>query len=390
MAVETGMSEDLDVQLFPGTREGDIEFLKVNATRSGVTVRPSGLQYKPINRAPEGAPKAAGTTPCRCHFRGMFTDLTMFDSSGDKPVLFAPEMLVPGLSEALLLMREGDRWEIVLPCHLAYGEKGAGPIPGGAALIFDLELLEVGAPLPPKQANGKWTLHTIAIASLISIGMALVLYQNLFLRRTHSASHSVVDVHSMSGAPGNPRVFFDIEAGGEPLGRVEFELFVNLVPKTVENFRALATGEKGVGKSGKKLHYKGSAFHRIIPGFMCQGGDITRGDGRGGESIYGNAFEDEWEYGMVHHTEPGLLSMANRGRNTGSSQFFITLAPTPWLNEKHVVFGRVAAGFDVVLAMQTRGSASGSTSEPVVVADCGELSPGGGRIEAKAAHADDL
>merc|ERR1719181_868967 len=168
--------------------------------------------------------------------------------------------------------------------------------------------------------------------------------------------------------PENPRVFFDIDIGGTSAGRIEFELFSKVVPKTAENFRALATGEKGTGKSGKPLHFKGSPFHRIIPGFMCQGGDITKGNGQGGESIYGSTFADEWEHGTIKHTEPGLLSMANRGKNTNGSKFFITVAATSWLDGKHVVFGRVVKGMDVVKKLEAVGSRSGGTSKEVTVA----------------------
>jgi peptidylprolyl isomerase len=169
----------------------------------------------------------------------------------------------------------------------------------------------------------------------------------------------------------NPRVFFDITIGDKAAGRIVFELFADSVPKTAENFRALCTGEKGQGNSGKPLHYKGSGFHRIIKQFMCQGGDFTRGNGTGGESIYGMKFEDE-NFDM-RHTEPGLLSMANAGPNTNGSQFFITTVVTSWLDGKHVVFGKVVEGMDVVEAMEAVGSSSGSTSADVVIADCGEL-----------------
>ena len=144
-----------------------------------------------------------------------------------------------------------------------------------------------------------------------------------------------------------PTVFFEVMADGAVvLGRMEFELFGDVVPRTAENFRSLCTGERGRGRlSGKKLHFKGSLFHRIIPGFMCQGGDITKGNGSGGESIYGRTFDDE--NFKMKHTQPGLLSMANAGPNTQSSQFFITTAATPWLDNKHVVFGRIKSGFKV-------------------------------------------
>ena len=169
----------------------------------------------------------------------------------------------------------------------------------------------------------------------------------------------------------NPRVFFDIHIGGKAAGRVVFELFADTVPKTAENFRALCTGEKGQGASGKALHYKGSRFHRIIPQFMCQGGDFTRGNGTGGESIYGSKFQDE---NFQHkHTTPGLLSMANAGPNTNGSQFFITTVETAWLDGKHVVFGKVVEGMDVVRKMEAVGSRAGATSQDVEIADCGEV-----------------
>ena len=170
----------------------------------------------------------------------------------------------------------------------------------------------------------------------------------------------------------NTRVFFDMTVGGAPAGRIVMELYAKDVPRTAENFRALCTGEKGVGKSGKPLHYKGSTFHRVIPEFMCQGGDCTRGNGTGGESIYGEKFADE--VFKFKHDSPGILSMANAGPNTNGSQFFICTVPCSWLDGKHVVFGRVVEGMDVVKAIEKVGSRGGSTAKPVVIADCGQLS----------------
>mmetsp|Transcript_128720 Transcript_128720/g.223245 ORF Transcript_128720/g.223245 Transcript_128720/m.223245 type:complete len:301 (+) Transcript_128720:48-950(+) len=169
----------------------------------------------------------------------------------------------------------------------------------------------------------------------------------------------------------NPQVFFDIELGGAPAGRIVFELYAHVVPKTAENFRALCTGEKGRGRSGKRLTFLGSSFHRVIPGFMCQGGDFTRGDGTGGESIYGEKFKDE--NFKMKHTGKGCLSMANAGPNTNGSQFFICTGPTPHLDNKHVVFGKVLSGYEVVAKVEKCGSSSGKTSKKVVIANCGEV-----------------
>eukprot|EP00198_Chlamydomonas_reinhardtii_P000963 XP_001690298.1 peptidyl-prolyl cis-trans isomerase, cyclophilin-type [Chlamydomonas reinhardtii] len=156
-------------------------------------------------------------------------------------------------------------------------------------------------------------------------------------------------------------------------GRVVVELYDKEVPKTVDNFKCLLTGEKGLGKSSKKpLHYKGNKFHRVVKGFCCQGGDIVRGDGSGGDSIYGGQFNDEKPGLKFKHDAPGVLSMANSGKNTNTSQFFFTLAPAPQCDGKHVVFGKVVEGLEVLARIDAEvASADGTPRLDVTVADCG-------------------
>lgn len=161
-----------------------------------------------------------------------------------------------------------------------------------------------------------------------------------------------------------PKTYMDISIGGKYIGRITYQLFSDIAPITAENFRALCTGEKGFG-------YKGTTFHRIVPKFMCQGGETTQGNGQGGESIYGPKFADE--NFKQRHGGPGVISMANEGPNTNGSQFFICTAKTPWLDGKHVAFGQVIKGMKVVRAMEEQGTTDGKPKSRVEIIFCGEM-----------------
>jgi len=160
------------------------------------------------------------------------------------------------------------------------------------------------------------------------------------------------------------QVFFDIAIGGQPAGKIVFQLEDSITPKTAKNFRELCTGQNGYG-------YAGSIFHRVIPQFMLQGGDFTNHNGTGGKSIYGEKFADE--NFQLKHTQPYLLSMANAGKNTNGSQFFITTVPCPWLDGKHVVFGHAVEGQDLIKKIEGFGSQSGKTKQKIEITNSGEM-----------------
>ncbi|KAL7751085.1 hypothetical protein RI367_003665 [Sorochytrium milnesiophthora] len=209
-----------------------------------------------------------------------------------------------------------------------------------------------------------WTEETYTSAAAPSEAAALEQQVTEDERRVPSSSSSPAPPAPPRKHGQNPRVFFQIQIGGVSAGRIVMELRADVVPRTAENFLQLCTHEKGFG-------YRKSIFHRVIPGFMCQGGDFERMNGTGGKSIYGSKFEDE--NFQLKHTGPGILSMANSGSNTNGSQFFICTAKTDWLDGKHVVFGSVISGLDVVRKIEKVGSASGKPSQKVVVVDCGEV-----------------
>jgi len=202
--------------------------------------------------------------------------------------------------------------------------------------------------------------------------------QKMFAGGLYNEKDSASNVRKFDKLPEfdeeNAQVFFDIAIGNEgdaveetKSGKVYFELFTKKVPKTAENFRALCVGDKGDG-----LHYIGNTFHRVIKGFMAQGGDITAQNGTGGKSIYGGKFDDEQIW--YPHTHKGVLSMANAGPNTNGSQFFILFGATPHLNEKHTVYGRIIKGYDVIEMMEANPTASGDKPlKDVKIVSCGEL-----------------
>lgn len=351
-----------------GTTPEGLAWLEENKQKEGVIVTATGLQYRVLKSGPEGAPKPSKSTPCECHYKGMLIDGTEFDSSyrRGKPATFAPNQVIAGWTEAMQLMSEGDHWELTIPSELAYGNRGSGSrIPGGSVLVFELEILKVKV---GSSANLLGENQPFILAG----GGVLVILFLLFNSMSGSSKQGpTVDLKDAT-SPENPKVFFEVEIGGEPAGKIVMELFAKVCPKTAENFRCLCTGEKGNTSRGKPLHFKDSCFHRVIPGFMCQGGDFTRGNGTGGESIYGEKFEDEWTNGMICHSKPMLLSMANAGPNTNGSQFFLTVARTPHLDGRHVVFGQVIDGEQVVKAIEAVGSSTGATRKKVMIADCGE------------------
>lgn len=354
-------NDDLDEFSEPELDSNE-EFLLKNAAKDEVVKLPSGLQYRVLKSEGFGKRPEAHMM-CVCHYEGRLIDGTVFDSSiaRGSPSTFSPNSVIKGWTEALQLMRPGEKWELVIPSNLGYGDSGSGSkIPGGAVLIFELELLEV--------REKTWREYVNLQFVMIGAFILFKLYKAFGGRGGGPSKETrVVPLSQAIEAEGNTRVWMDISIGDMAAGRLHFVLFNKVTPKTAENFRALCTGEKGFG-------YKGCPFHRVIPGFMLQGGDFTMQNGTGGKSIYGTTFADEFtSAGYVKHSVSGLLSMANAGPDTNGSQFFVTTSVTSHLDGKHVVFGKVAdeASMAIVKDVEKVGSGSGSTSKPVLITDCG-------------------
>lgn len=205
-----------------------------------------------------------------------------------------------------------------------------------------------------------------ALITLLALFVAFLLIS--ISRRTVQEDTDVERVHDITH-----KVYFDVDIDGQRAGRIVIGLYGQVVPKTVENFRSLCTGEKGRSNHGQVLHFKGTPFHRIVSGFVIQGGDITYGDGRGGDSIYGGTFPDE--NFIVKHSHAGVVSMVNTGPDSNGSQFFITCVKASWLDGEHVAFGKVLQGMDTVYAIEGgAGTYNGKPRKKAIIADSGEIS----------------
>jgi hypothetical protein len=257
-------------------------YLVEHATKSGVFVTQSGLHYEILKSGDADTLHPTINSRCLCHYIGTFIDGRVFDSSiaRGSPLEFAPSNVIKGWTEALMLMRAGDIWKLTIPSELAYGNNGKGDIPGGSVLIFELELIEFRDPSWRDYLSQYWQLGLLAAYFLFKI------FRGCFGGSQNSGDN--IPLEQARAEESNVKVYLDVSVGDKAPARINLILFKKVCPKTVENFRQLCTGESPLkARGGKKLHYKGSAFHRVIPGFMLQGGDFTNGDGTGGESIYG-------------------------------------------------------------------------------------------------------
>ena len=342
--------------------------------------RPASASRRPtLGRQSIAAPRRGFTVSARAsdktvekgdavaiHYVGTLEDGTTFDSSRERnePIKFTvgSGMMIPGFDKGVLGLAVGQSKTIKCAPADAYGE------------VRPENILRV----PKKDVVDAVGEDFVKVGEKLMVGQGMpaeiieVTDSEVALDANHPLAGKTLnfDIELMSldrlevKHRDKFKCYFDITIGGEAAGRVTMEIRGDVTPKCGENFRQLCTGEAGFG-------YKGSPFHRVIPGFMCQGGDFTNRNGTGGKSIFGNKFEDE--NFTLKHTGPGILSMANAGPNTNGSQFFLCTAETAWLDGKHTVFGSVADGMDVVKKVEAVGSQSGATSAEVLIADCGEL-----------------
>jgi cyclophilin family peptidyl-prolyl cis-trans isomerase len=380
-----------------------VAFLEKNIKGKGWKETKSGLQYRIKKQGPKTGNTPNVTSSVLVNYEGRTITGKVFDSSKrrGKPTEFRPVDVIAGWTEALLMMHEGDEYEVALPAELAYKNRMMGQlITPGSVLLFDMELVKVKSreeELNPLSLINSLLDAPMQVWLILGYLALFILYSN-FKHLIWGPAKKIpkVLVEDAKDKPENVRCFIDVQIGNDidaKKGRIEVELFNTVCPKTCENFRALCTGEKGMGKpkwSGGKtrpLCYKGSKFHRIIDRFMAQGGDFESMDGSGGESIYGFSFPDEFDNGYITHSDRYLLSMANCGPNTNASQFFITFQPCLWLDTKHVVFGRVVKGKEHVDDIERCGpkdtnnlmnlSSSGVPSKPIYIIGCGQLDKDG-------------
>ena len=324
----------------PAARLGSRSFVAPRAVRAPVTIPRAHARCfsASAEQVVEKGDKVS------IHYVGTLDDGEQFDSSRERgePISFTVGggMMIPGFDKGVMGLKVGDKKDLKLSPDDAYGE------------VNPANVMKV----PKQEVVGAVGEEYTVVGSKLMVGQGMT----ATISEVGDDEVTLDMNHPLAGKTLN----FDIEIGGEPAGKIIMELRGDVVPKTCENFRALCTMEKGFG-------YKGSPFHRVIPGFMCQGGDFTNRNGTGGKSIFGAKFEDE-NFVLKHEGE-GILSMANAGPGTNGSQFFLCTAETAWLDGKHVVFGKVVEGMDVVKAVEAVGSQSGKTSKDVMVVDSGEM-----------------
>lgn len=341
-----------------------LKFLTKKAEEEGIIYHPIGFLYQQLeSKKPEGK-QVEPTSFVSLHFIVKNIEgETLYDSRavGTPKRMYVQEAL-KGWAATLPLMKEGDVFELHLPAELGYGEKFAGPlnvIPPGSALTFEIEVLKVK---DKKEIKDHIESIIRSPYEVLVGGSILVTIVQWIMSYTEDDAVPLKKAMKKE----NPRVYFVMERDGEVIGRIVIQLFQEIVPKTTENFLRLCVNPKE-----HTLSYVGSKIHRIVPGFVCQGGDIVHHDGSGGESVFGPTFADEWTRGFVRHSKRGILSMVNYGSNTNNSQFFITFGKQRHLDGKNVVFGIVDEGFDVLNEIEKCGTREGDPSVEIFVKQSG-------------------
>lgn len=356
---------------WPMTNAEGLLFLEENRRRAGVVTLPSGLQYEVVVAGPLEGDRPNATSNVVCTFRAALADGTQVGSSnrwGGKFIIRA-DQVCPAWLEALVLMHPGDVWRLYVPRELRTGYRGPFFwVPDSAVVVFDLELIEV---LPPSGILGAlfFTLKRYPVVAIYFITAAFLAYAHLAEKRRELPVYPEFPLATAAQAKGNFKVYLDVKVGEADPCRVEILLFAKHYPRTCENFSALCTGDS---RSGQTLTYEGTVFHRTIPAYVCQGGDMTRGEGSGGgQPVVGVSLSAEWGSGLVSHSRAGLVSMVNSMRDPNNPQFFITLTTCTHLDQRHVVFGQVVQGMPVVRQMERIGTTDGAPKVPAIIVGCG-------------------